>query len=167
MLLRLNEIDLGFERGAPGDDKDGEAEAVGDAGDQQLREEEHEEGADAIEGGGVGVVEAVGALVVLVRHHLALGDREGVVSPGAGGGQGEEEGWEGRGAYGAASLLGADGEEEGEDVEENEEAAEREGGRTRGGEPGRGRRGDGEGGNEAAWASISQPWGRGGEGGIS
>ena len=95
MLLRLNEIDLGFERGAPGDGEDGEAEAAGDAGDQQLREEEHEEGADVIDGGGVGVVEAVGALVVLVRHHLALRDREGAVSPGAGGGQGEEE--EGKG----------------------------------------------------------------------
>ena len=113
-------------------------------------EEEHEEGADAVDGAGVGVVEAVGALVVLVRYHLTLRDREGAVSPGAGGGQGEEEEGKGRrrvgGAYGAASLLGADGEEEGEDVEEDEEAAEREGGQTRGGEPGRGRRGDGEGG---------------------
>ena len=32
------EPNLGFERGAPGD---GKAEAAGDAGDQQLREEEH------------------------------------------------------------------------------------------------------------------------------
>ena len=54
----MNEIDLGFERGAPGDGEDGEAEAAGDARDQQLREEEHEEGADAVDGGGVGVVEA-------------------------------------------------------------------------------------------------------------
>jgi hypothetical protein len=70
-------------RHAPGEDERGDgaaeggergpkAEAPSGGGDDGLLEQEHEEGGDAVDRGGVGVVEAVGAVVVLVRHHLSL-----------------------------------------------------------------------------------------------
>ena len=125
---------------AAGGERGAEAEAPRGGGDDGLLEQEHEQGGDAVHRGGVGVVEAVGAVVVLVRHHLPLrpaSEHEDLSegrTVGRGGKCRGEKGRETGRAYGAAAALGAHGEEEGEEVEEAEEGAEAYGGRARGGE---------------------------------
>ena len=84
---------------------------------RSLLEQEHEQGGDAVHRGGVGVVEAVGAVVVLVRHHLPLrpASEHEDLSEGRTAGRGGkcrgEKGRETGRAYSAAAALGAHGEE--------------------------------------------------------
>jgi hypothetical protein len=123
--------DKGGDGAAAGGERGAEAEAPGDGGDDELLEQEHEEGGDAVHRGGVGVVEAVGALVVLVRHHLPLHPATSYKRDLSGG-----RGATGRkrrgGTHGAAAALCADGEEEREDAEDGEDDAEEDGGGARG-----------------------------------
>ena len=102
---------------AAGGERGAEAEAPRGGGDDGLLEQEHEQGGDAVHRGGVGVVEAVGAVVVLVRHHLPLrpASEHEDLSEGCTAGRGAkcrgEKGRETGRAYGAAAALGAHGEE--------------------------------------------------------
>jgi hypothetical protein len=113
---------------ATGGERGAEEEAPGDGGDDELLEQEHQDGADAVHRGGVDVVEAIGAVVVLVRHHLALHPATEDLSGGRDTGRDGRDG----GTHGVAAALCPDSEEEREDVDEGQDDAEEDGEGTRG-----------------------------------
>lgn len=107
---------------AGGEGATAEAETVGEGHENGVAEEEEEEGANAVSGGDVGVVDAVVVGVLRVRHHPRLQpinheqrmkiEANGTTCVGK-----EQCG----GEYGAAALLGGDGQGEGDEVEEENE----------------------------------------------
>ena len=122
-LPRENEEDNGAGGGAASDEALAAAEASGDGVKDGVAEEEEGEGGEAVHGGGIGGVHAISSVVVLVGNHFSLQRRNhlSVLDLNCRFNSQKRERKEGDGVYGATTSFGADGEDEGDEVESDED----------------------------------------------